>query len=224
MPSINGIFQRIVRLQNGIDGLDQKIRAADSRVRRRGTPLDRALVAVDNSVQDADARIRGAAHGPTCPVALGEPALPAGPEPQKKGTHCIPCSANHLSVCGGLLGEALRFARADGLGSSEVTDRVGMCLDELNAMERVDLRAEVVFKLPPSEKAVAEKALVRGRALRHTLEHLANVDGLEKAAAESQQLRGELFKDWWKLKYQALSPAEQAKLKEAVAALGEKSG
>ena len=216
MPSINGFLQRIGRWQNGIEELDGKIRAADSRMRRRGTPLDRALTAVDNSVHGADTRIRGQAHGPTCPLPPEEPTPPASS--QGKGTHCIPCSANHLSVCGGLLGEALRFARADGLGSPEVVDRVGMCLDELNAMERVDLRAEVVFKLPPAEKAVAEKALVRGRALRHELEHLAGVDGLEKAAAESQQLRAELFKDWWKLKYQALSPAEQAKLKEAVAA------
>ena len=222
MASISGFLQRIGRWQSGIEELDGKIRAADGRMRRRGTPLDRALGTVDNGVQDANARIRGAAHGPTCPLPPEEPALPAGP--QGKGTHCIPCSANHLSVCGGLLGESLRFARADGLGSPEVVDRVGMCLDELNAMERVDLRAEVVFKLPPQEKAVAEKALIRGRALRHTLEHLANVDGLEKAAAESQQLRGELFKDWWKLKYQALSPEEKAKLKEAVAAIGEKSG
>ena len=217
MASLNGIMRRIGRLHQGIEELDGKIRAADGRMRRRGTPLEQALVAVDNSVKDADARIRGAAHGPTCPVAPTEgPALPA--KPQGKGTHCIPCSVAHLSTCGGLLGEALRFARADGLGSPEVTDRVGMCLDELNAMERVDLRAEVVFRLPPQEKAVAEKALVRGRALRHSLEHLAGVEGLEQAAAESQQLRAEIFKDWWQLKYQALSPAEKAKLKEAVAA------
>lgn len=208
------------RLQEHIDDWDRKIRAADSRMRRR--PLDRALAAADSRVHDADARIRGAAHGPACPLPPEEPALPASP--QGKGTHCIPCSANHLSVCGGLLGEALRFARADGLGSPEVVQRVGMCLDELNAMERVDLRAEVVFRLPPQEKAVAEKALVRGRALRHELEHLAGIDGLEKAAAESQQLRGELFKDWWKLKYQGLSPAEKEKLKEAVTAIGEKGG
>ena len=221
MPSLNGFFLWVGRRQEGIDRLDQRIRAADGRMRRRP---GQTLAAVDSKVQEADARIRGATHGPTCPLAPEEPTLPAEPEPQKKGTHCIPCSANHLSVCGGLLGEALRFARADGLGSPEVTDRVGMCLDELNAMERVDLRAEVVFRLPPQEKAVAEKALVRGRALRHSLEHLAGVDGLEKAAAESQQLRAEIFKDWWKLKYQSLSPAEQAKLKEAVAARLDKGG
>lgn len=73
-------------------------------------------------------------------------------EPETKATSiasgCVPCAIGHLGTCSGLLNEAMRFANKDGMTSPEVIDRVGMCLDELNAMERVDLRPEMVVNLP----------------------------------------------------------------------------
>lgn len=130
------------------------------------------------------------------------------------GTGCIPCSVNHLSTCSGLLSEALRFARSEGLGSEEVISRVGLCGDELNAAERVDLRAEKVAELPPAEKELAHQLLVEVRGLRHQLENLADAQGLEGLTARMQSLRTQVGKEWWMLRLRNLSPEEKAKLKE----------
>ena len=121
---------------------------------------------------------------------------PTKPQEQKKGTHCLPCAINHLSTCSGLCSEALRFARADGMASPEVIQRVGLCQDELNAMERVDLRAEVVAGLDPKEKEIAHRALSGTRELRHNLENMSKVDELEKLTAQTQTLRTEIGQKW----------------------------
>jgi len=118
------------------------------------------------------------------------------PQEQKKGTHCLPCAINHLSTCSGLCSEALRFARSDGIASPEVIERVGLCQDELNAMERIDLRAEVVAKLDPKEKEIAHRALSGTRDIRHNLEHMGSVDELESLTAQTQTLRTEIGKKW----------------------------
>ena len=124
------------------------------------------------------------------------PEIPAKPQEQKKGTHCLPCAINHLSTCSGLCSEALRFARSDGMASPEVIQRVGLCQDELNAMERVDLRAEVVAGLDPKEKEIAHRALSGTRELRHNLENMSKVDELEKLTAQTQTLRTEIGQKW----------------------------
>jgi len=73
-------------------------------------------------------------------------------------TGCVPCAIGHFGTCSGLLNEAMRFAKSEGIESSEVIDRVNMCLDELNSMERVDLRPEMIAELPEWEKELANRA------------------------------------------------------------------
>ena len=131
-------------------------------------------------------------------------------------TGCVPCAIGHFGTCSGLLNEAMRFARNDGIQSNEVVDRVGICLDELNAMERVDLRPEMIVQLADWEKELAQQALAASRATRHTLEAYASVDALEKAAADTQSFRAQIFRTWIKAKMEHLSPEEQKNIQKKV--------
>lgn len=136
-----------------------------------------------------------------------EPAVPSGESPVKIeqkteniATACIPCAIGHYGTCSGLLNEAMRFAQKDGVSSGEVIDRMNMCLDELNAMERVDLRPERIADLPEWENKLANKALNNSRSLRHGLESLGNAGDLEKLAARTQTTRNDIGREWFKQK------------------------
>ena len=131
-------------------------------------------------------------------------------------TGCLPCAIGHLGTCSGLLNEAMRFAKKEGINSNEVIDRAGMCLDELNAMERVDLRPEMLASLPEWEKKLADEVLIASRDTRHTLEALETVESLEKAAAETQTTRTQIFRKWIKTKMQNLTPEERTKIQQRV--------
>jgi len=115
-------------------------------------------------------------------------------------TGCVPCAIGHLSTCSGLLNEAMRFAREDegGVRSDEVINRAARCIDELNAMEREDLRPEMTVQLPSDEKALAITAMNLSRSTRHSLEGLTSTDQLESLAANMQSQRQEIFRTWMK--------------------------
>ncbi|GAJ09095.1 unnamed protein product [marine sediment metagenome] len=101
------------------------------------------------------------------------------------------CSDEHLSEVSGALGEAVRFARTEGMGSREVIRRVRHARDELNAMERFDLAPEELARLPEDEKAVARWTLPQSRDLRHMLNSMQSVDDLEQAAARASNIADE---------------------------------
>lgn len=135
---------------------------------------------------------------------------------------CVPCAIGHFGTCSGLLNEAMRFARKDGVGSSEVIDRVNICLDELNSMERVDLRPELIMALPEWEKDLANKALKGSRTTRHGLESITSVKDLEKVAAETQSTRNKVGREWFKERLARMPKEEKEKLAEkAIEKLGE---
>lgn len=127
---------------------------------------------------------------------------------------CVPCAIGHFGTCSGLLNEAMRFANKDGLGSSEVIDRVNMCLDELNAMERVDLRPEMITNLPDWEKKLANGALTASRATRHGLEGLTTGNDLEKVAASTQTARTEIGRKWFQERLARMPKEEKERLAE----------
>lgn len=131
-------------------------------------------------------------------------------------TGCIPCSLGHLGTCSGLLNEGMRFAHKDGIQSDEVIDRVNMCMDELNALERVDLRPEMIYQLPDWEKSLAEKALTLSRSLRHDLEGLSDVAALEAISAKTQTTRQEIGKAWFKQRLTLMSPEQRKDVEEAL--------
>jgi hypothetical protein len=147
--------------------------------------------------------------------AEGTPAngeTPVSVDPEKAtdiATGCVPCSIGHLGTCSGLLNEAMRFARKGGVESDEVISRINMCLDELNALERVDLRPELIHGLSPWERTLAEKALSLSRSLRHDLEGLSTLGSLEEIAAKTQGTRQEIGKGWFKGKLERMTPEQR---------------
>lgn len=153
---------------------------------------------------------------PSPEAASNQPLLIQKTHTQKAtaiATGCIPCSLGHIGTCTGLLNEAMRFARKDGVGADEVIERVNMCLDELNALERVDLRPEMIQELPPWEKDLAEQALALSRSLRHDLEGISDVDTLEIVAAHTQTSRQEIGRVWFKERLSRMTPEQQVQLK-----------
>jgi hypothetical protein len=134
-------------------------------------------------------------------------------------TGCIPCAMGHLGTCSGILNESVRFAKTDaGVGSPEVIDRVNMCLDELNAMERVDLRPEMTTQLTGWEKDLAERALAESRSIRHTLEGMKDVKELEKVAATTQTSRKEIGRTWFQNKLVNMNDTDKEEIKRRVLA------
>ena len=100
----------------------------------------------------------------------------------------------------------MRFAHSDGIESEEVISRCNMCFDELNALERVDLRPELINGLPDWEHALALEALTLSRTLRHELEGLSSVDALERIAARTQATRQKIGISWMKQRLSRMSP------------------
>ncbi len=119
---------------------------------------------------------------------------------------CIPCSMGHFLTCTGLLNEAMRFARKEGLGSDQVLEDTMMCVQELNAMERVDLRPEKIAALPPWEKELALKALDLSKETRLGLESMQTADDLERIAANLQPHQMEIVKEWTRKKLAMVTP------------------
>ena len=131
-------------------------------------------------------------------------------------TGCVPCAIGHFGTCSGLLAESLRFGKKDGIESEEVADRVNLCLDELNTMERVDLRPEKIAELASWEKELANKTLNASRDTRHQLEGLTDLESLEEIAASTQRVRGEIGRRRVKGKVRRRSPDAKEQLNERI--------
>jgi len=132
-------------------------------------------------------------------------------------TGCVPCALGHYGTCSGILNEAVRFSRGDeGMAADDVLDRVGMCLDELNSMERKDLRPQMINALPPWEKELAQSALEESRSIRHELEAMTTPEELEAVAAGVQTVRQDLYRTWAKRRIKAMSPEEKSEMARSV--------
>ena len=159
-------------------------------------------------------------------VAVDMPSLETSPEAQLESVEeskassieagCVPCSVNHFSTCSGLMAEALRFGRKEGINSDEVISRVNLCLDELNSLERVDLRPELIVNLPKWEKELANKALSESRNARHNLEGISTTEDLEKVTANIQSTRQSIGREWFKQRLARMSPEEKQEVASKV--------
>lgn len=141
-------------------------------------------------------------------------SVPTSEKATGVATGCVPCSIGHLGTCTGLLNEGMRFARKDGIQSEEVLGRVNMCLDELNTLERVDLRPEMIHDLPDWEKTLAEQSLSLSRTLRHDLEGLSSVSQLEEIAAKTQTKRQEIGQSWMRQRLSLLTPEQRGEVED----------
>lgn len=148
------------------------------------------------------------------PTAEEPVSVPTSEKATGVATGCVPCSIGHLGTCTGIINEGMRFARKDGIQSDEVISRVNMCLDELNALERVDLRPELIHDLPDWEKALAEQSLSLSRTLRHDLEQLSSVPQLEEIAAKLQTARQEIGKSWFKQRLSLMTPEQRQEVED----------
>lgn len=129
---------------------------------------------------------------------------------------CIPCTLGHFSACSGDLEEAMRFARADGMQSDEVIDRIGSCLVELNGLERHDLKPGMIRALPAWEKELAVTALTHSRQARHRLESVKTVDDFEGIAADMDDMRRGIFRAWVKGKAAHMPQESEAQLRAGI--------
>ncbi len=143
-------------------------------------------------------------------VGLTAPETPKEPSPSlsetstslgsiSTGTACIPCSRDHLSVTSSALSEGIRFARDKGVRQSEVTRRIRIALDELNAMERIDLAPDEISKLKGAEKELASWTLKQSRDLRHAITAIKDVETMEQAAARASQVTEEFMSRLWSI-------------------------
>lgn len=149
-------------------------------------------------------------------VVISQSATPEGnhsTENIKAG--CLPCAAQHLGTCAGVLNEAVRFV-GEGLDSPEVVDRITICTNELNAMERVDLRPEKIINLPGWEKTLVDETLTLSRETRHAIEGLSTKEDLEKIAAKTQTLQRQINQAWMKKRLENLSPPEREEVNRRV--------
>lgn len=130
-------------------------------------------------------------------VATQEP--PYTESETAQGTACIPCSRDHLSVTSSALSEGIRFAREKGVRDPEVTRRIRIALDELNAMERIDLAPAEIIKLKGAEKELADWTLKQSRGLRHAITSIRDVETMEQAAARASQVTEEFMGRLWEI-------------------------
>jgi len=138
---------------------------------------------------------------PTTPTTAAETAkeLPPGQNETSvsAGTACLPCSRDHLSVTSSSLSEGVRFARDKGVKDHEVMRRIRIALDELNAMERIDLAPDETAKLKGVEKELADWTLRQSRDLRHAITAIKDVETMEQAAARASQITEEFMGRLW---------------------------
>lgn len=141
--------------------------------------------------------------------------IPIPPEPQveyvvktekdltsekiEKGVSCLPCSRDHVSTASAVLNEAVRFSRNGDMGHVEVQRRIGIALDELNAMERIDLAADSIEGLAGYEKEVAIEAANDSRDLRHAITAIKTPEDLQKVAAKAANVRTKFMSNIFKL-------------------------
>jgi len=104
---------------------------------------------------------------------------------------CLPCGQHHIVTTSAALGEALRFARSDGISSPEVQRRLEIASEEIDIAERIDFAPSNIEKSPPKEKEFLKEFIPKLRKLRHQADSIGTVDDLEKAAAIAQELATE---------------------------------
>lgn len=137
---------------------------------------------------------------------------------EKVATSCVGCAIGHLATCSGLLKEAVRFSD-EGMASPNIISRLNTCLDELNAMERVDLQPAKIADLPDWEKVLAHDALRVSRETRHFIEAgVTSADQLEKLAANLIQVRERIGQSWLQQKLRALSAEDKQEIQRRVMA------
>jgi hypothetical protein len=137
---------------------------------------------------------------------------------EKVATSCVGCAIGHLATVTGLLNEAVRFV-PEGMASPHIITNLNICLNELNAMERVDLAPDRIVDLPEWERELAHKALAASRETRHFIEAgILDADQMEKLAAYVGKVREEIGSAWLQEKLRAISKEDKEEIQRRVMA------
>jgi hypothetical protein len=166
-----------------------------SAIDKAGDAVGKGVSLIDRVANKID-RLAGKLTPPT-ESNPPETTVQETPEAIREGTACLPCSRDHLSVTSSSLSEAIRFARDKGVRDPEVLRRIRIALDELNAMERIDLAPDETAKLKGAEKELADWTLRQSRDMRHTITAIKDVQTLEQAAAKASQTTEEFMSRLW---------------------------
>jgi hypothetical protein len=118
-------------------------------------------------------------------------------------TSCLACSRSHLTTIAGALDEALRFARDEGVTSSEVLKRIDIAEREINIMERIDLSPDAIANSPEEEQEFVRPFMPKIRELRQNIGQIRSVDKLEETAAEANTVSRE-----FKIAQMGMEPSE----------------
>lgn len=129
----------------------------------------------------------------------------------KEGTACLPCSQGHLSTTSASLSEAVRFARDKGIRDPEVMRRIRIALDELNAMERIDLAPDEITRLKGREKELADWTLKQSRDLRHAITAIKDVNTMEQAAAKASNITETFMSKLWSIPEEECETCSEAR-------------
>jgi len=173
---------------------------------KAGNAIETGLNIIDRVANKFDQAAQK--FGPPEPAIAPETAKEAHPEQSEMstspssisaGTACLPCSRDHLSVTSSSLSEGIRFAREKGVRNPEVIRRIRIALDELNAMERIDLAPDETAKLMGAEKELADWTLKQSRDLRHSITAIKDVESMEQTAARSSQITEEFMSRLWEI-------------------------
>jgi hypothetical protein len=139
-------------------------------------PVDAAMAAISGSAPAASSEEEASPHSGTSQLSAA-------------GRACIPCGNDHFSTVSGLLAEAMRFARASGIGDPEVIKRISLAEDELNAFERVDAAPDKIAALPDEERDIINAMTQDSREIRHNLSDLKSPEDLLQLAADVKKIR-----------------------------------
>ena len=169
-----------------------------SRILKRANPLREviqdareAIESGREAVSDIALAIRVEGESPV------EPASEETSTPVAAGTACLPCCRDHLSTSSSALSEGMRFARDKGVKDPEALRRIRIALDELNAMERIDLAPDETAKLKGAEKDLANWTLKGSREIRHAITAIKDVESMEQAAARASAITEEFISRLW---------------------------
>lgn len=138
------------------------------------------------------------------------------PSSPSVGTACLSCTRDHFSTTSAALSEGLRFARSEGMKDAEVARRLGIALDELNIMERIDLAPDQIGMLNEPARKLAIWALNKSRELRHAIGEIKTVDDMEKAAAQAAKLREEFMAKYGEVRESSAEECEECGALEAL--------
>lgn len=179
-------------------------------------PLRQLVQEGREQVARARADIRSLADDLQGTTAQPPTETKTSPGSPSAGTACLPCTRDHYSTTSAALSEGLRFARSEGMKHAEVIRRLGIALDELNIMERIDLAPDQIGRLNEPARKLAIWALNNSRELRHTIGEIKTVDDMEKAAAQAARVREEFMTKYGEVRKSSTEECEECGALEAL--------